>query len=301
MPLYYAVLVVVLVVVPAVLGLQHLPPLFQRLLSNQIWLWTYLQNYIQSTGAHALPGLGHFWSLAVEEQFYWFWPLLVYLLSRRYLFNLCVAVCVFEPLLRLAMLHFGVTPWAIRQYTYTRADTLLYGALAALIIRSPNCALWLRKNIFIPATLCAAALGAITLKNGFIPYEAVETIVVGYSALGFLFAVCIYKAASETNPLSKLLSATPLRWFGKYSYAIYIFHWPVAQAYEAIVAPRLPFLARPVSALFCFLVVTSVSSGIAVLSWFLFESRFLALKRYFEHAPRGLSSRKEPGLAPLAA
>jgi len=47
-PLYYSVLLGVLVIVPAVIGLGRLPALYAQLIKNQIWLWTYLQNYLQS-------------------------------------------------------------------------------------------------------------------------------------------------------------------------------------------------------------------------------------------------------------
>src|SRR5206468_651405 len=78
-PLYYAVLTVSLFLVPALIGLQRLPELYHRLLENQLWLWTYAANYLQATGRHTLPGFGHFWSLAIEEQFYLLWPFVVYL------------------------------------------------------------------------------------------------------------------------------------------------------------------------------------------------------------------------------
>ncbi len=86
-PLYYGVLAVAIFGVPAILGRAHLPDLYPRLLANQFWLWTYTANYLQATGAHTLPGFGHFWSLAIEEQFYWFWPLVVYFASRRKVFQ----------------------------------------------------------------------------------------------------------------------------------------------------------------------------------------------------------------------
>ena len=96
-PLYYAVLVIAILIVPAVMGFSKLPELYSRLVANQLWLWTYLQNFAQASGPHALPGFGHFWSLAVEEQFYWVWPLAVFLLPRRHLFRLCITLCAFLP------------------------------------------------------------------------------------------------------------------------------------------------------------------------------------------------------------
>jgi peptidoglycan/LPS O-acetylase OafA/YrhL len=287
MPLYYAVLVVALIIVPAVIGVSRMPPLFSELLQNQIWLWTYLQNYLQARGPHALPGLGHFWSLAVEEQFYWFWPLVVYLLSRRNLFRLCVALCILEPLLRIALLHYGVSPWALRQLTHTRLDTLLYGAMAALLLREANLVRH-RFLFYALPVLSVAFLLIVACRVGFLPFEGKESVIFGYSALGLLFATGVYQAACTRGRFYSLLSTRFLRRFGTYSYAIYIFHWPVAQAYEAVTLQRLAFLPRPVAALCCFAVVLCLSSGLAVASWFLFESRFIGLKKYFEY-PRSAS------------
>jgi peptidoglycan/LPS O-acetylase OafA/YrhL len=106
-PLYYTVLAVALLVVPFVVGFPRLPAAYPRLLENQLWLWTYTQNYLQATTAHTLPGFGHFWSLAVEEQFYWFWPLVVCLLPRKALLRFCLIVCAILPFIRLALILSG--------------------------------------------------------------------------------------------------------------------------------------------------------------------------------------------------
>lgn len=282
-PLYYAVLAVAILLVPAVVGFSKLPDLYSRLVANQIWLWTYLQNFVQSSGPHALPGFGHFWSLAVEEQFYWVWPLIVFLVPRRYLFRVCVALCAFLPLLRLIMILAGERNWAIRQYTFTRVDSLIWGAVVALLVRdtrlAASCMRWAKSL----GVVSALALSAILLRDGFIPYEGSETLVIGYSAFAILFSVLIYRSVTTPRSDSAFLSGRFFRWFGKYSYAIYVFHWPITQAYTGFVAKRIPIESEYLSALSCCAFVTIVSSGIAYLSWHLFEKHVLTLKRFFEY------------------
>jgi len=291
-PLYYAVLVVAILIVPAVMGFSKLPELYSRLVANQLWLWTYLQNFVQSSGPHALPGFGHFWSLAVEEQFYWVWPLAVFLLPRRHLFRLCITLCAILPLLRLIMILVGERNWAIRQYTFTRVDSLIWGAIAALLIRDIHLAASYRRCAKVLVGLSTLALGAILLRDGFIPYEGSETLVVGYSAFGVLFSALIYRSVTTPGSVSAFLSGKLFRWFGKYSYAIYVFHWPITQAYTALVTKRIPIESPYLSALGCFAFVTLVSSGIAYLSWHLFEKRVLALKRFFEYERPELSTKQ---------
>jgi peptidoglycan/LPS O-acetylase OafA/YrhL len=286
-PLYYAVLAVAIVGVPAILGRSHLPDLYPRLLANQAWLWTYTANYLQATGAHTLPGFGHFWSLAIEEQFYWFWPAIVYFLSRRKLFNLCLAVCFFSPLLRLALIEFGgVREWAIRQYTFTRADALLAGALAALLIREPELLARFRRWFVGAIGFSSVALVAIAYRNHYVPYEATETVVLGYGCLGVLFAWLVYHLATVEGRIARLLSSSVLRWFGRYSYGIYIFHWPIAQAYRAALEPKLEriFGGHFYPAEFAYFTVTCISAAVAFLSWHVFELRFIQLKEYFTYS-----------------
>ncbi|MDQ2949309.1 MAG: acyltransferase [Acidobacteriota bacterium] len=293
-PLYYAVLTVAILIVPAAIGFSRLPALYSLLVTNQIWLWTYLQNYLQSTGPHNLPGFGHFWSLAVEEQFYWVWPLIIFLLGRRQLLRLCLVVCGLSPLLRLVLMLAGERNWAIRQYTFTRIDTLIYGAIVALAIRDIHLVKKYRGVARIFIALSGVTLAAILIKNGFVPYEANETILVGYSAFGILFSALVYLSVTVSGPLSTVLSSRVLRWFGKYSYAIYIFHWPVTQVYTAVIGKRVALSSPYLSVLSCCLFVSIVSSGIAYLSWKLFEERILRLKAYFEYERPKTDARGRP-------
>jgi peptidoglycan/LPS O-acetylase OafA/YrhL len=300
-PLYYMVVLVACVIVPSLIGLRHLPALYGNLVSNQLWLWTYMQNYLQATGRHTLAGFGHFWTLAVEEQFYWFWPVIVYRLSNRTLLRVCLGVCIAEPLLRWALLMSGVSTWALRQYTFTRLDSLVFGALAAIALREPALIAYRRFVSVIVAGAALLLLG-ILLNIGYLPFDSLSndnatpfqaslTVVVGYSAVALLCALLIYHVASGSRFLTKVFSSPALRWFGKYSYAIYVFHWPVAQALFAV-APRL---GRSIHigpefqffwACFYFAGTLIISSTAALISWNLFEARLLSLKKWFEYSNR---------------
>jgi peptidoglycan/LPS O-acetylase OafA/YrhL len=131
-----------------------------------------------------------------------------------------------------------------------------------------------------------AALAAIAVRNHYLPYEATETVVLGYTCLAVLFAALVYHLAVREGRLARVLSSRVLRWFGRYSYGIYIFHWPIAQAYRAALEPRV---ARALGshfypAEFGYVAVACVSAAVAFLSWHLFEARFLRLKEYFTYS-----------------
>ena len=111
---------------------------------RQYVLLTYLQNtgiWFPVTDFH--PGvwadLDHFWSLAVEEQFYVFWPLLVFLVrGRRRIIALALALSGIALLLRIALYVHGSSPLLIFMLTPCRMDTLLVGGLAALVVRGDS-------------------------------------------------------------------------------------------------------------------------------------------------------------------
>jgi len=291
-PLYYSVLIAVFVLPPLVAS-RWLPAAYSELFHNQLWLWTYLQNFLQSKGPHQLPGFGHFWSLAVEEQFYWVWPFVVFFSGNKTLLRICAAVCILSPLLRLALLQCCLTPWAVRELTFTRADTLLFGAGVAVLVRESELASRLVigvRSLLAAALLC---LAVILVTRHWLPYEAPEMEVLGYSSLGLLFATLIYMLVTRDGPLNRYFSNSVLRWFGKYSYAIYVFQAPLAAAFKALMQRKAPGVPEFAGALIVFACTTAVSCGAALLSWNLLESRFLRLKRYFGSHP-------SPANAPVA-
>jgi peptidoglycan/LPS O-acetylase OafA/YrhL len=157
----------------------------------------------------------------------------------------------------------------------------------AIAVRDPR--LTLRVRTAAPFVACAAAFGLswIGFRFGFIPFEGAETLVAGYSALGILFAALVFNLVTrEASTVRALLSANTLRWFGKYSYAIYIFHWPVAQAVQVLGRRGLLPLHSEVLNVCCYSgLVLAISSGVAWITWHCLEAPLLSLKRFFEYLP----------------
>src|SRR5262249_6925111 len=81
-PLYYGVLALVFFLAPLIPLLRG--PTLDYLVDRQAWAWLYAVNiYIAKHGEWSFSSLDHFWSLAIEEHFYFFWPLVVFVLARR--------------------------------------------------------------------------------------------------------------------------------------------------------------------------------------------------------------------------
>lgn len=208
-----------------------------------------------------LGPLGHLWSLAVEEQFYVLWPMvLVVMLGRRVnpapvIAWLIVAVTVWRWWLETG----GAQTNRIYFATDTRADALLYGCLLAVI--APRVLPLYRRGMGLAAgafLLGVAVLGPL-VGPGMDPY---------YSAVALASVVVIVAALVERPAW---LRSSPLVWLGVRSYGLYLWHWPVVWALHS---------TRP--ALAAVLTVT-----IAAVSYHYVERPFLAWKARLRTDPVG--------------
>ena len=303
-PLYYAVLVVFFLVIPLLfdVGADYTQPQ-----SDQVWYWTYLINVKFSIdGWGHFIYLGHFWSLAVEEQFYLLWPLVVFSFPRRTLIRICYTCIAGALALRIGIAHMDVllpshlVPRDVLLPAYVlmpaRMDALAAGALVALYRRNPQPTLNPRRSV---AVLLASGtvLCALLLVLRRFPPTVPATVTVGYSALAAFFAATINLTLQSPSGsrVDRALSAPVLRFLGRYSYALYVFHHPVVlwmrgTRFNVSELPLLFGSRLPAQAAY-FLVCLGVSLALALLSWSLIESPFLRLKRAF---PYGLSEHASP-------
>ncbi len=264
---------------------------------RQYVLLTYLQNtglWFPVTDFH--PGiwadLDHFWSLAVEEQFYLFWPLMVFLVrGRRRLMALALVLSGFALLLRIALYLHGTSPLLIFMLTPCRMDTLLLGGLVALVVRGDSDLIssrWMAPVALIAAVVIAAYtlwhLGA-DMRDFFFGATF------GYSVIA-LGCVAVLIASLEAESVAhRVFRWSWLRSLGKYSYGIYVLHIFVAHGVATLTDRVLgtslriwltPHLhSRPLAVLveFCFNAAAVFLA--AYLSYNLYEIHFLRLKRYF--------------------
>lgn len=217
-PLYYLVLVGRFWILPHVVPDVDVPAVVT------LGFWFYLSNWTElSVGA--VNGFGHFWSLAVEEQFYLVWPLAVAKLSRRGLVYVCLALIVASGVARVAVYATHLNPHWLYMSTVTRADALALGALVAIAIRDARARAWVAKyHLRIGAAAAVVMLAIMAYAHGLSRFEIfVET--VGYSTLAVLFAAGIARIAlDETRARPRWAMHPWLRAAGKYSYAAYVFH-----------------------------------------------------------------------------
>jgi peptidoglycan/LPS O-acetylase OafA/YrhL len=172
--------------------------------------------------------LQHLWSLAVEEQFYVIWPLLLVpglvLLGRRRLPFLVVAGIAGSAILMWLLYNPNGDPSRVYYGTDTRAFLLLMGILLALLWPMVE-----RLRRTLPALELAGVAALVGTVLLFLRMRDFDPTLYrgGDLAAAFCFAVLIAAVAHPLTGLGQALGVTPLRWIGERSYGIYLWHWPV--------------------------------------------------------------------------
>ncbi len=279
-PLYYAALLIGHVLLPLVVPAASVGEA-SRL--DQFWLWVFLFNWAQPFG---VPGLAfaHFWSLAVEEQFYLIWPFVVRKRDPRRLMRLCGWIALTALAVRSVMLAAGGDPQMVYVFTVCRMDALVLGAIVAALLRIPS--LSARVIAFAPWLLPAATLLALVgaLLTRAYTRDGALTQTIGYSILVVVFAAILLASIVDRGVLNRwlqqILSLPLLRSFGKYSYGMYVVHYPIILA----IKPMLPRFEATFGHFYIvplILLITLLSYAGAFVSYHALEKHFLRMKRWF--------------------
>jgi peptidoglycan/LPS O-acetylase OafA/YrhL len=285
-PLYYGVLLLLLVLIPRSLVAAYAPEGL-KMRTEQIWLWTYLTNvYCAKEGTFAIPYVSHFWTLAIEEHFYLFWPLVIRLASRVNAMRIAILLSVLGLGLRLWFRLSGYNEMWAQVFTPSRLDSLCIGAWFALAIRGPEGELAIGRNL--PKWLwgsAAALVALMVVPKSVLPHDV--NLPIKETVLAVLSGSLIFAVAWNEGPAAfKAAMRLPaLRFLGKYSYGLYVFHAIIAYGcWRHRTATYLePLVGGSYTAAVLLQTVlgTALSLLVAVASYHLYEVRFLTLKKWF--------------------
>jgi len=248
------------------------------------WVVLYLANWnaVLYGGRLPLGAIGHTWSLAVEEQFYVLWPLILTLVVARFknrsrVALVLVVVAVAEMAYRyLALEHLGFGFQRVYFGTDTSSDGLLLGCALAFYLDGRS---WRPFSPRVARAVDAAAVGAVValvLLVMRMPVFSDGGIWFGVSAAVICTTVIVLNLVTRPFPaLASLLGSPPLVWVGKRSYGIYL--WVTAAIYLVQPLGTHGLGIYPYNAL-----VLLAGVAMAALSYRFVELPFLRLKGRFE-------------------
>jgi len=279
-PLYYLSLIILLVWLPRLQTPLHL----EYYSNNQAYIWTYLQNWLYVFNPPVnTDSLNHFWSLAVEEQFYLIWPFVILLLKNpKHLLIFVLLMLVGVSGIRLwAWLHQVQGLAYYNLYTFTRIDGICIGSIVAILLRiSPG---FLSR--YTPAIVIVFALlnfGFFFINRSFsfsFPYLAL----IGYTTLAMLLGLMVNQGITKENKLINFIfNFSFLKFIGTVSYGFYVIHWPVYRGLSPWVSSRLEqILSIDLAAITTSILLAALALFLSWLSFKYFETPFLKLKVRF--------------------
>ncbi|MEQ1787503.1 MAG: acyltransferase [Acidimicrobiales bacterium] len=224
-----------------------------------LWVVTYVGNWIfWADDGFLVPGLGHLWSLAIEEQFYLVWPavLLVAVARGRRATSLVIAAGIAIAIVVRVWLWRGGHHWS-QVYTRTdaRLDALLIGAGVALAARRG--APWFAQLARTPGTgvVGAAVVGIAVLtlheSSSLLFYGGFTVVAVGAALL-------VIGALDEHSTVGRLLAGRAITTVGQVSYGVYLWHLPILVAVQHQ-WPHWPLVVRATVAVGATVVITAAS------------------------------------------
>ncbi len=267
-----------------------------------IWLRHFLlvQNWIyvfSITEGQLYNPLMHLWSIAIEEQFYIFFPLIIYIISKIRYKTIFISVVVLLVIIARSFEFYqhGVLANKLYYYcnTFYRLDTFLAGVLLAYLMRDVGVGKYLNRIFrFLLVGSFAGYIFMVAYYNNLLS-DNPGIITIGYTVIAIMFMSLIYFTVQQkTALLNKIFTNRFLVFSGKISYGLYIFHFPFDFYNYSLLHSYFRFLLgwgneKIISVIFtCFLI--SMVYLVSYLSYTYFERYFLRLKKTYASA--GISS-----------
>jgi peptidoglycan/LPS O-acetylase OafA/YrhL len=254
----------------------------RSMLEASLLAFTFIGNWFEAMKPLGL--LTHTWSLAIEEQFYLVWPVVLFLLlrtkrSRRSIVGTLVALATLSIVARFSLLTHGHHALAMYS-TFSRTDGILLGSGLALLLEHEGARA--RRFLAVPAIgfVSFAAIASFTVACGHVVSPT------GCNApVGSIFGTLLigHLVAAPVGGLAAFLAIRPLRWTGRISYGLYLFHVPVLAWVFA--GRHTPWDAA---------LIFAGAFAIAVPSYFVVEKRFM---RLYKARPVRLALAATPSVA----
>jgi len=264
-PLYYLFLLIYYYLYPLIFDFTSTNS------TGKIYYFTYLQN-IAMTFNWKASGPWHFWSLAVEEHFYLFWPLVVFFLTSKNLIRFILLIIIGAFILRIYML---TKNYEVFYFTFTRFDSLAFGSLLAVLELKQafkpeysNKVLIVANFILIPTFI----LWTFYRGEANISIQVFKYVLL---SIAYFLIIAYVLSINEDSMINRILKSGFFSYTGKISYGLYVYH-----PFAFLLSRKFIYDGFWPIALFFTITVTYI---LASISYYFYESNFLKLKKYFDY------------------
>jgi peptidoglycan/LPS O-acetylase OafA/YrhL len=230
---------------------------FMEVRNSYFWHVTYLSNFYFIKIGSWDGAVSHFWTLAVEEQFYLIWPIALALFITKNLYVLIACTILSSLAFRFTWTSLGLSDMGVWVLPPGSFDALGIGALLSLVIRNPAC-------LRIMPWLATVGVSVWCMSKLHPDAALVKYLDIGSTGIALLFMWILAKCAlGVKGVLGRVLMLRPLTHVGKVSYGIYLFH-------NFVPATIKPLVGENVAVLFVSSI--AVTYLIATISYHFFET-----------------------------
>jgi peptidoglycan/LPS O-acetylase OafA/YrhL len=278
-PVYYVTLLAIVVF------------LYSQRIAPNLFFWShflYIQNLLPGNiGWQALPVTTvHFWSLAVEEQFYLLWPLIVWCFpEKKKLLVVSLTLIAGCFAFRFAAPMLFQTPGQISTFTPVRVDAILLGVVLALIRGD---ALFDRITRFAKWIVLAGGATVILIADwkGDAWARSFQGLQIGLPIVNITAAALIVAVVEEGSLLNRICSQRWACWLGSLSYSLYVFHLVYAHLFNRVSGWLCTYIRHSFAVLTSGALAFALTLALSLLSYLLIEGPIMKLKKHVRYGAK---------------
>ena len=280
LPLLYAVLIGFFLIIYLMISKSSLPG-YQFYKDHAVSFFLFFQNWSLMNAPNLLENhLQHFWSLAVEEQFYLIWPFFIYFFSKsKFLDSILIIWITAVIVLRTIVFLQSPSNYLFYFYnTFCRMDAFIVGAML-FFIHQKKIKPFPKYTLIIPVILLLTGFFLDTTHLA----DSIFIPTIGLTLLAIFYGMLMHFAIRKKYYIfDRILNQGWLIYIGKISYGLYIFHWLVLRFFFQYILDFLNLrtnMATFANEFISLLICLVITFGISIISFKYYESYFLRLKR----------------------